>query len=56
MVELLLESKRAFKEIFTRGSVQFEVSIGFGDDGKLDSEPTMKEHRRSFEKVFDDME
>ena len=58
MVELLLESKRAFKEVFTnsKSTAQFEVSICFGDDGKLDSEPPMKEHRRMFEKVFDDME
>jgi hypothetical protein len=32
------------------------VSICFGEDGKLDSDPTMTDHRRAFEKVFDDME
>ena len=60
MVELLFESKRAFKEIFTcpnpMGAAQFEVSICFGEDGKLDSDPTMEEHLGSFKKVFDDME
>jgi len=58
MVELLFESKRVFKDTFTdqKSTAQFEVSICFGEDGKLDSDPTMVEHRRSFEKVFEDME
>lgn len=58
MVELLFESKRLFKETFTdpKSLTLFEVSICFGEDGKLDSDPTMSDHYRAFEKVFDDME
>lgn len=43
MVELLFESKRLFKETFTdeKSPTLFEVSICFGEDGKLDSDPTM---------------
>ena len=35
---------------------QFEVSICFSTDGKLDSDPTMEEHLATFKQVFQDME
>ena len=58
IVELLFDSKRNFKTIFTnvQNLTQFEVSICFSSEGILDSDPTMDEHRATFKKVFEDME
>lgn len=58
IVELLFDSKQKFNAIFSnlKNMTQFEVSICFGPDGKLDSEPTMEEHLATFKKVFEDME
>jgi len=58
IVTLLFDSKRNFKNIFTniKNMTQFEVSICFGTEGKLDSDPTMNEHLSTFKKVFEDME
>lgn len=58
IVELLFDSKDKFNAIFStlKNMTQFEVSICFGPDGKLDSDPTMAEHLAAFKKVFEDME
>jgi len=58
IVELLFDSKQKFNAIFSnlKNMTQFEVSICFGPDGKLDSDPTMEEHLVTFKKVFEDME
>jgi hypothetical protein len=57
VVELLFTSKAKFNAIFSSKSPpQFEVSVCFGQDGILGSEPTMEEHADAFEKVFNDME
>lgn len=58
IIDLLYDSKRNFKDIFinSKNCTQFEVSICFGSDGKLDSDPKMDDHLESFAKVFEDME
>lgn len=58
IVELLFDSKQKFNTIFSnlKNMTQFEVSICFGPEGILDSEPTMEEHLITFKKVFEDME
>jgi hypothetical protein len=55
IVELLFDSKKKFYTIFSDpgSSTLFEVSICFGAEGsanpgRLDSEPTMDEHRATF--------
>lgn len=55
IVELLFDSKKRFYTIFSnlKNMTQFEVSICFGaegsaNQGRLDSEPTMEEHRATF--------
>lgn len=58
IVNLLFDSKKSFCDIYSdlKNYPQFEVSICFGSDGKLDSDPTMEEHLQSFTKVFEEME
>jgi hypothetical protein len=50
IVELLFDSKEKFNAIFSNANkgTQFEVSICFGPEGKLDSDPTMEEHLATF--------
>ena len=58
IVELLFDSKARFNAIFgdPESATRFEVSICFGPEGKLDSDPTLEEHLAAFKKVFEDME
>lgn len=56
IVELLCDSKAKFNAVFSGEDTRFEVSICFGPEGKLDSDPTMDEHLSAFKKVFEDME
>jgi hypothetical protein len=58
VVELLLDSKERFNNIFTDSSsgTLFEITICFSNDGVLDSDPIMDEHKESFAKVFVEME
>lgn len=58
VLELMFESKKQFRMVFCepRASTQFEISVCFGSDDKLDSNPTMDEHLAGFRKVFEEME
>ena len=58
LVELLYENKRTFKVIFMdqRNSPQFEVSVCFNQQAKLDTDPSMEDHYVSFLKLFENME
>lgn len=54
----MYENKRWFRDIFCnpKSDTKFEVAICFNDKGKLDSDPSMDEHRQSFVTIFDQIE
>ena len=57
IIKILINSKTNFADIFSsKNSPLFEVTICFTNDGILDSDPTMVEHKESFESVFENME
>ena len=55
LVEVLHENLAEFKSVFcnTRSGTQFEVSLCFNVDGKLDTDPTIADHRNIFVNVFE---
>ena len=58
IIESIMRSKHYFKEVFTdmRSGPQFEVSICFDVEGVLATDPTLPEHRESFEAILSNIE
>ena len=58
LIEMLYEEKAKFKKTFCndRSGTQFEVSLCFNKEGKLDSDPSVTEHVSNFHKIFQQLE
>jgi len=58
LVEMLFSNKAEFKRVFCdlRSHTQFEVSLCFNAEGRLDSDPSIEEHVRNFDTIFKSME
>jgi hypothetical protein len=58
LIEVLYENVHEFKNIFCnkKSGTQFEVSLCFNSGGRLDTDPTIKEHRNIFVQMFNDCE
>ena len=55
---MLFSNKAEFQRVFCnhRLGTEFEVSLCFNKDGKLDSDPSIEEHKHNFEMIFKSME
>ena len=58
LVEMLFTNKSEFQRVFCSSKLgtQFEVSLCFNGEGKLDSDPSVDEHVMNFHNIFQSME
>jgi hypothetical protein len=58
LTEMLYTNKATFRRVFCapKGDTQFELSLSFNKQGKLDTDPSPPEHRQNFARIFKQME
>ena len=58
LTEMLYSNKELFRQVFCspRNDTQFELSLCFNKQNKLDTDPSPPEHTRNFKMIFKQME